>query len=79
MGRPGPGAGGEPRDPALADFPERAPGTRRWTSADPLGPHFLDAPGQPVLLIRRPLEGLDRLEDLPLVVGRDAARGTSAP
>ncbi|MGY1783911.1 hypothetical protein [Geodermatophilus sp. SYSU D00698] len=51
MGRPGPGAGGEPRDPALADFPERSPGTRRWTSADQLGPHLLDAPGRPVLLL----------------------------
>ncbi|MGY1830735.1 cryptochrome/photolyase family protein [Geodermatophilus sp. SYSU D01180] len=51
MGRPGPGAGGQPRDPALADFPERSPGTRRWTFADQLGPHFLDAPGQPVLLV----------------------------
>src|SRR5215207_2308666 len=45
MGRSGDG------DPALADFPFLAPGTRRWCFADQLGPHFLDAPGQPVLLI----------------------------
>ena len=38
-------------DPALADFPAQAPGTRRWCFADQLGPHFLDAPGQPVLLV----------------------------
>ncbi|MGY1770399.1 cryptochrome/photolyase family protein [Blastococcus sp. SYSU D00813] len=38
-------------DPALADFPVRAPATRRWCFADQLGPHFLDAPDQPVLLI----------------------------
>jgi deoxyribodipyrimidine photolyase-related protein len=38
-------------DPALADFPERAPDTRRWCFADQLGPHFLDAPDQPVLLV----------------------------
>ncbi|WP_233517474.1 cryptochrome/photolyase family protein [Geodermatophilus marinus] len=38
-------------DPALATFPERAPGTRRWCFADQLGPHFLDAPDQPVLLV----------------------------
>ena len=44
----GPGAG---EDPALADFPDRAPGTRRWCFADQLGPHFLDGPQQPVLLI----------------------------
>ncbi|WP_369830017.1 cryptochrome/photolyase family protein [Mycobacterium sp. 1465703.0] len=25
--------------------------TRRWCFADQLGPHFLDHPGQPVLLI----------------------------
>jgi deoxyribodipyrimidine photolyase-related protein len=43
----GPGEG----DPALADFPAEAPGTRRWCFADQLGPHFLDAPDQPVLLI----------------------------
>ena len=41
---------GEP-DPALADFPDRAPGTRRWCFADQLGPHFLDAADQPVLLV----------------------------
>src|SRR3954471_17116827 len=28
-----------------------APMTRRWLFADQLGPHFLDAPDQPVLLI----------------------------
>jgi deoxyribodipyrimidine photolyase-related protein len=39
------------RDRALADFPERALGTRRWCFADQLGPHFLDGPRQPVLLI----------------------------
>ncbi|MGI4894042.1 MAG: cryptochrome/photolyase family protein, partial [Janthinobacterium lividum] len=33
------------------DLPERAPGTRRWLFADQLGPHFLDAPTQPVLLL----------------------------
>lgn len=44
---PGPAVG----DPALADFPAHAPDTRRWCFADQLGPHFLDAPGQPVLLI----------------------------
>ncbi|WP_034509357.1 cryptochrome/photolyase family protein [Blastococcus sp. URHD0036] len=38
-------------DPATAEYPERAPGTRRWCFADQLGPHFLDAPDQPVLLI----------------------------
>lgn len=38
-------------DPALADRPERAPATRRWCFADQLGPHFLDHPEQPVLLI----------------------------
>ena len=38
-------------DPALGDFPARAPGTRRWCFADQLGGHFLDAPDQPVLLI----------------------------
>ncbi len=38
-------------DPALADFPATAPGTRRWCFADQLGPHFLDRPDQPVLLI----------------------------
>jgi deoxyribodipyrimidine photolyase-related protein len=38
-------------DPALADFPARAPGTRRWCFADQLGPHFLDEPDQPVLLV----------------------------
>src|SRR3712207_2169538 len=43
----GPGAG----DPALADFPAVAPGTRRWCFADQLGPHFLDRPDQPVLLV----------------------------
>lgn len=44
------GDGGEP-DPALADFPATAPGTRRWCFADQLGPHFLDRPDQPVLLV----------------------------
>lgn len=39
------------RDPALAGFPARSPGTRRWCFADQLGPHFLDGPQQPVLLI----------------------------
>jgi deoxyribodipyrimidine photolyase-related protein len=38
-------------DPALADFPAEAPDTRRWCFADQLGPHFLDAPDQPVLLV----------------------------
>ena len=38
-------------DPALADFPATAPGTRRWCFADQLGPHFLDAPDQQVLLV----------------------------
>ncbi|RBY84179.1 cryptochrome/photolyase family protein [Blastococcus sp. TF02A-26] len=38
-------------DPALAPFPARAPDTRRWCFADQLGPHFLDDPDQPVLLI----------------------------
>ncbi len=38
-------------DPALGDFPERAPGTRRWCFADQLGPHFLDDPHQEVLLV----------------------------
>ncbi len=33
------------------DPPERAPGTRRWLFADQLGPHFLDGPRQPVLLL----------------------------
>jgi deoxyribodipyrimidine photolyase-related protein len=32
-----------------AAIPE--PAARRWLFADQLGPHFLDAPGQPVLLI----------------------------
>ena len=38
-------------DPATAAFPERAPSTRRWCFADQLGPHFLDRPDQPVLLV----------------------------
>ncbi len=38
-------------DPALAAFPASAPATRRWCFADQLGPHFLDRPDQPVLLI----------------------------
>ncbi|MSW65269.1 MAG: cryptochrome/photolyase family protein, partial [Actinobacteria bacterium] len=38
-------------DPALADFPADAPGTRRWCFADQLGPHFLDDPHQEVLLV----------------------------
>ncbi|WP_237493036.1 cryptochrome/photolyase family protein [Modestobacter sp. L9-4] len=38
-------------DPALGEFPAQAPTTRRWLFADQLGPHFLDAPDQPVLLI----------------------------
>src|SRR3712207_2914023 len=38
-------------DPALAAFPARAPATRRWCFAEQLGPHFLDRPDQPVLLI----------------------------
>ncbi len=49
------GGGGEPggrgADPALGDFPDRAPGTRRWCFADQLGPHFLDGSQQEVLLI----------------------------
>ncbi len=49
--RDGDGVGPEDGDPALADFPVEAPGTRRWCFADQLGPHFLDAPDQPVLLI----------------------------
>src|SRR4051794_24809926 len=52
--RSGSGGGGEmpgDGDPALGDFPARAPGTRRWLFADQLGPHFLDAPDQPVLLV----------------------------
>ena len=32
-------------------LPERSPGTRRWLFADQLGPHFLDGPRQPVLLV----------------------------
>jgi deoxyribodipyrimidine photolyase-related protein len=36
---------------AAQDLPERSPGTRRWLFADQLGPHFLDAPDQPVLLL----------------------------
>jgi len=43
--------GGARPDPALGDFPSHAPGTRRWCFADQLGPHFLDRPDQPVLLI----------------------------
>ncbi|WP_235494624.1 cryptochrome/photolyase family protein [Geodermatophilus sp. Leaf369] len=43
--------GRAPDDPALADFPERAPDTRRWCFADQLGPHFLDDPHQEVLLV----------------------------
>jgi len=46
----GSGDGDRP-DPALADFPARSPGTRRWCFADQLGPHFLDRPDQPVLLV----------------------------
>lgn len=46
----GAGEGGRP-DPALADFPAGSPGTRRWCFADQLGPHFLDRPDQPVLLV----------------------------
>ena len=48
------GRGEEPdghrSDPALAEFPDRAPGTRRLCFADQLGSHFLDGPQQPVLL-----------------------------
>ena len=47
-GAAGDGAG---PDPALAGFPSHAPATRRWCFADQLGPHFLDEPDQPVLLI----------------------------
>ncbi|WP_209307623.1 cryptochrome/photolyase family protein [Geodermatophilus sp. DF01_2] len=51
----GRGIPGTPRpadgDPALTAFPARAPGTRRWCFADQLGPHFLDRPDQPVLLV----------------------------
>lgn len=49
-GGAGDGDGRAP-DPALADFPATAPGTRRWCFADQLGPHFLDRPDQPVLLV----------------------------
>src|SRR3954463_12370685 len=52
--RPAAGPGAQEagdRDPALADFPVQAPGTRRWCFADQLGPHFLDAPDQSVLLV----------------------------
>lgn len=45
------GSGDEVGDPALADFPGAAPATRRWCFADQLGPHFLDRPDQPVLLV----------------------------
>src|SRR3712207_1545181 len=45
------GSGSGAGDPALADFPAAAPRTRRWCFADQLGPHFLDAPDQPMLLI----------------------------
>ncbi|MFB9378805.1 cryptochrome/photolyase family protein [Kineococcus gynurae] len=43
----------EPAPPeALPEtLPERSPSTRRWLFADQLGPHFLDSPKQPVLLI----------------------------
>jgi deoxyribodipyrimidine photolyase-related protein len=51
MGHAGTGGRAAERDPALADFPERSPHTRRRTFADRLGPHFLDAPDQPVPLI----------------------------
>ena len=51
MQPPTPGSGAEEVDPALADFAERSPATRRWLFADQLGPHFLDRPDQPVLLI----------------------------
>jgi phytoene dehydrogenase-like protein len=46
--RPGPGrlAGSWPGQAAIPEPP-----ARRWLFADQLGPHFLDAPGQPVLLI----------------------------
>src|SRR5215218_7057497 len=52
-GTSGAGRGDMPGDgdPALGDFPAQAPGTRRWLFADQLGPHFLDAPDQPVLLV----------------------------
>ncbi|MGO9508202.1 MAG: hypothetical protein ACLPXZ_12955, partial [Mycobacterium sp.] len=30
---------------------DKGAGTRRWCFADQLGPHFLDDPDQPVLLI----------------------------
>jgi deoxyribodipyrimidine photolyase-related protein len=45
------GAGDGRGDPALATFPATAPATRRWCFADQLGPHFLDRPDQPVLLV----------------------------
>jgi len=35
----------------VEELPDRSPDTRRWLFADQLGPHFLDAPKQPVLLI----------------------------
>ncbi|NAZ84178.1 cryptochrome/photolyase family protein [Kineococcus sp. R8] len=38
-------------DVSAQDLPERAPDTVRWLFADQLGPHFLDAPRQRVLLL----------------------------
>ncbi|WP_432564779.1 cryptochrome/photolyase family protein [Kineococcus sp. SYSU DK003] len=38
-------------DVVAQDLPERSPDARRWLFADQLGPHFLDAPEQPVLLV----------------------------
>jgi deoxyribodipyrimidine photolyase-related protein len=35
----------------VEDLPDRSPETRRWLFADQLGPHFLDTPKQPVLLV----------------------------
>jgi hypothetical protein len=55
----------------------------RWLFADQLGPHFLDQPDQPVLLIesraafgRRPVQGAARLKDLDEVVAQEQSRGS---
>ena len=64
-------------DPALADFPADAPGTRRWCFADQLGPHFLDAPDQPVLLVES--RAVFRAPPVPPAEGAPAAVGAAAP
>lgn len=65
---------------------------RRWLFADQLGPRFLDAPEQPVLLVeskavfrrrvfhrQKAQRQLDRPADLPAVAEQERHRGSHAP